>query len=73
MLTIKRLANVCVSKNSADLIMEKVEPIELFFWPAPAAWAIIIGAIAVVIAAVWRGLFRKSAGSDNLLAAIDMS
>ena len=43
-----------VSKNSADLTTKKVEPIELFFWPTPAAWAIIIGAIAVAIAAVWR-------------------
>ena len=43
-----------VSKNSADLTTRKVEPIELFFWPTPGAWAIIIGAIAIVIAAVWR-------------------
>ena len=43
-----------VSKNSADLTTKKVEPIELFFWPTPGAWVIIIGAIAVAIAAVWR-------------------
>ena len=43
-----------VSKNSADLTTKKVEPIELFFWPTSGAWAIIIGAIAVAIAAVWR-------------------
>ena len=45
-----------VSKNSVDLTTKKVEPIELFFWPAPGAWAIIIGAIAVVIVAVWRAI-----------------
>ena len=45
-----------VSKKSDDLTTKTVEPIELFFWPTPGAWAIIIGAIVVVIAAVWRGI-----------------
>ena len=43
-----------VSKKSDDLTTKTVEPIELFFWPTPGAWAIIAGVTAVVIAMVWR-------------------
>lgn len=43
-----------VSKNSGDLITKSAEPIELFFWPTPAAWGVIAGGLLILVLVVWR-------------------
>lgn len=43
-----------VSKNSGDLTVKSAEPIELFFWPTPAAWGVIAGGLLILVLVIWR-------------------
>lgn len=43
-----------VSQDPNDLIIKTAEPIELFFWPTPTAWAIIGCGLLVLVFVLWR-------------------